>query len=53
MLPKVAACERALRGGVRKVHIINGTSEDTLLGEVFTNEGSGTLIVEARDAKQA
>ena len=46
MLPKLAACADALRGGVPRVHIINGMEPDTLLGEVFTNEGCGTLIVE-------
>lgn len=49
MLPKLAACERALRGGVKQVHIVNGTVADTLLVEVFTNEGCGTLIVEKRE----
>lgn len=46
MLPKLAACTAALRGGVPRVHIINGLTPDTLLGEVFTNEGCGTLIVD-------
>lgn len=50
MLPKLAACSDALRGGVSRVHIINGLTPDTLLGEVFTNEGCGTLIVEKRKA---
>ena len=49
MLPKLAACTDALRGGVPRVHIINGTVADTLLGEVFTNEGCGTLLVEKRE----
>jgi acetylglutamate kinase len=49
MLPKLAACADALRGGVGRVHIINGTVPDTLLGEVFTNEGCGTLLVEKRN----
>lgn len=48
MLPKLAACTDALRGGVSRVHIINGLVRNTLLGEVFTNEGCGTLIVEKR-----
>ena len=48
MLPKLAACTAALRDGVPRVHIVNGLATDTLLGEVFTNEGSGTLIVEQR-----
>jgi acetylglutamate kinase len=50
MLPKLAACADALRGGVARVHIINGTVPDSLLAEVFTNEGCGTLLVEKRGA---
>lgn len=54
MLPKLAACVDALKGGVSRVHIVNGTQPDTLLSEIFTNEGCGTLIVSQRDnAKQA
>lgn len=49
MLPKLAACKEALRGGVSRVHIINGMANDTLLSEVFTNEGCGTLLVERRN----
>ncbi len=48
MLPKLAACSAALRGGVPRVHIINGLTPDTLLAEVFTNEGCGTLLVAKR-----
>ncbi len=48
MLPKLAACVEALRGGVPKVHIVNGRATDAILGEVFTNEGCGTLIVERK-----
>lgn len=51
MLPKLAACRAALLAGVPRVHIINGLVADTLLGEVFTNEGCGTLIVAKRNAK--
>jgi acetylglutamate kinase len=49
MLPKLAACVDALRGGVPRVHIVNGLVHDTLLCEVFTNEGCGTLIVAKRE----
>jgi acetylglutamate kinase len=45
MLPKVEACLRALEGGVRKAHVINGTVPHALLLEVFTPEGIGTEIV--------
>lgn len=45
MLPKAKAIEDAIRGGVRRVHVISYRSPDSLLAEVFTNEGTGTLIV--------
>ena len=43
MLPKAAAIENAIRGGVRRVHVISYKSADSLLAEIFTNEGTGTL----------
>lgn len=46
MLPKVAAIERALAGGVPRVHVISYSLPDSLLLEVFTNEGTGTLVVD-------
>ena len=46
MLPKAKAIEDALRGGVRRVHVVSYKSPEGILGEVFTNEGTGTLIVE-------
>ena len=45
MLPKVAAIEHALSGGVPRVHVISYAQPDSLLLEVFTNEGTGTLVV--------
>jgi acetylglutamate kinase len=45
MLPKAAAVESAIRGGVRRVHVISYKVPDSVLAEVFTNEGTGTLIV--------
>ena len=51
MLPKLTACIDALRGGVPRVHIINGGTPDSLLGEVFTNEGCGTLLVSQRNGR--
>jgi len=50
MLPKASAIEGAIRGGVRRVHVISYKVPDSLLAEVFTNEGTGTLIVEDIDA---
>ncbi|MGI9329368.1 MAG: acetylglutamate kinase [Gammaproteobacteria bacterium] len=45
MLPKAAAIEAAIKGGVARVHIISYKLADSLLLEVFTNEGTGTLVV--------
>ena len=45
MLPKAAAIRRAIEGGVQRVHVISYRVSDSLLLEVFTNEGSGTLVV--------
>jgi acetylglutamate kinase len=44
MKAKLEACRAALEGGVPRTHIVNGLKSDTLLTEVFTNEGCGTLI---------
>ncbi len=46
MLPKAAAIEAAISGGVPRVHVISYKLPDSLLLEVFTNEGTGTLVVE-------
>jgi acetylglutamate kinase len=46
MKPKAAAIQSALRGGVPRVHVISWEVSDSLLLEVFTNEGTGTLVVE-------
>jgi len=45
MLPKAAAIEQALANGVNRVHVISHKMPDSLLLEVFTNEGTGTLVV--------
>jgi acetylglutamate kinase len=45
MLPKARAIEDAIRGGVRRVHVVSYRSPEGILGEVFTNEGTGTLVV--------
>ena len=44
MIPKVQYSLRALEGGVRSVHIINGSIEHAVLLEVFTDTGIGTMI---------
>jgi len=44
MIPKVAACASALRSGVPRAHILNGTVPHAVLLEVYTDEGIGTMI---------
>ena len=45
MIPKVRACLEALAGGVKKTHILDGRQPHTLLLEIFTDQGIGTMIV--------
>lgn len=45
MRPKVEACIRAATGGVERTHIIDGRLPDSILLEVFTGAGCGTMIV--------
>ncbi|HAU36395.1 MAG TPA: acetylglutamate kinase [Phycisphaerales bacterium] len=44
MLPKVESCLRAIEGGVTRTHIIDGQLPHSLLLEIFTKDGVGTLI---------
>ena len=44
MVPKVDACIEALRGGVKKAHIIDGRVEHSMLLEILTSSGVGTCI---------
>ncbi len=46
MLPKAAAIESAIANGVQRVHVISSKLADSILLEVFTNEGTGTLVVD-------
>ena len=45
MFPKVKCCLKALKGGVRKAHIVDGRLKHTILLEMFTDQGIGTEIV--------
>ncbi|MGH3714235.1 MAG: acetylglutamate kinase [Micromonosporaceae bacterium] len=45
MIPKMEACLRAVRGGVPQAHVIDGRVAHSLLLEVFTDEGFGTMVV--------
>jgi acetylglutamate kinase len=44
MIPKLESCIHALRGGVRRAHILDGRVPHALLLEFFTDEGIGTMI---------
>ncbi|MFP4473001.1 MAG: acetylglutamate kinase [Candidatus Omnitrophota bacterium] len=45
MIPKVNACTEALKGGVKKTHIVDARLKHALLLEIFTNQGIGTQIL--------
>ena len=44
MIPKVESCLMALDGGVRRTHIIDGRVSHSLLLEIFTDAGIGTMV---------
>jgi acetylglutamate kinase len=48
MVPKMEACLRAVRGGVPRAHVIDGRVEHSVLLEVFTTEGVGTMVLPER-----
>lgn len=49
MIPKINACVTALSAGVKKAHIINGTTPHSLVLEIFTDAGIGTMVMRHRD----
>jgi acetylglutamate kinase len=48
MVPKMAACLRAVEGGVRRATVVDGRMPHALLLEMFTTEGTGTMVVPAQ-----
>lgn len=44
MLPKVECCVKALEEGTKRVHLIDGRKKHSLLLEIFTHKGIGTMI---------
>ena len=46
MIPKVKCCYDAVTNGVERAHIIDGRKPHSILLEIFTNEGIGTMITE-------
>lgn len=53
MIPKMEACVRAVRGGVRGAHVIDGRIPHSVLLEVFTSRGIGTMVLPERSAEEA
>jgi acetylglutamate kinase len=45
MIPKMEACLRAVRGGVPQAHVLDGRLPHSLLLEIFTDAGIGTMVV--------
>jgi len=45
MIPKVHCCEEAVAGGVGRTHIIDGRVPHSILLEIFTDEGVGTMVI--------
>ncbi len=49
MLPKMQACLRAVTGGVPRAHVLDGRVPHSLLLELVTDEGVGTMVLPVRD----
>ncbi|WP_062296943.1 acetylglutamate kinase [Demequina maris] len=49
MRPKMEACLRAVRGGVPQAHVIDGREAHSILAEVFTSAGFGTMVLQDKE----
>ena len=45
MIPKMQACLQAVNGGVPRAHVIDGRTPHSILLEIFTTSGVGTLVL--------
>jgi acetylglutamate kinase len=45
MIPKLQSLMEPLKRGVKSAHVISGNDKNALLSEVFTNEGTGTMLI--------
>ncbi len=52
MIPKVNCCIDAIEGGVGSTHILDGRVEHSVLLELFTNEGIGTMVGHMRQTRE-
>ncbi|CAL8973463.1 MAG: acetylglutamate kinase [Cellulomonas sp. 73-145] len=53
MRPKMEACWRAVRGGVGRAHVIDGRQPHSILVEVFTSDGVGTMVLPDEELPEA
>lgn len=53
MVPKLEACVRAIQGGVPQAHVVDGRSPHSILLEIFTDEGIGTMVTPDDEAGRA
>lgn len=53
MRPKMEACWRAVEGGVGRAHVIDGRAPHSILVEVFTSDGVGTMVLPDQEAPDA
>ncbi len=51
MIPKMGACLTAVRGGVPQAHVVDGRQPHAVLLEIFTDSGTGTMVVPDKEAK--
>jgi acetylglutamate kinase len=51
MIPKMEACLRAVEGGVSRAHVLDGRVPHSLLLEVFTTEGIGTMVLPNKETQ--
>jgi acetylglutamate kinase len=45
MVPKLEACIQAVEGGVPQTHVVDGRKPHSILLEIFTDEGIGTMVL--------
>ena len=50
MVPKMEACLRSVDAGVSRAHVIDGRVRHSLLVEVFTDQGVGTMVVPGEES---
>ena len=52
MVPKIKECIKAVENSVTRVHILNGFEKNSLLNEVFTKKGNGTMILDEHEIEE-